>query len=441
MAWRFVEFLMRIAIVNQPWSVYPPDHSADSIALVTQELARRLARSCEVTCYAKALPGRPQTETIEGVECRRVAPRLDALAKPLRLLDRWRLLPRTRPFYQSILYHLDYMRRVAWDLQRRAVDVVHVHNFAACAQVVKSYNPSVRTLLHMHCDWLCQLDRSLVEKRLRHVDGVITVSGFLAEKARRRFPDRAGDFQTLYNGVDTARFSPAPQPAVPRSSARRILYVGRLSPEKGVHILLQAFALVAREFPDAQLDLAGPESVLSREFVDPDRQDPILEKLSNYFDDRGSYVPWLRSIVGPDAADRVRFLGSLSHDQLPGYYRASEMLVVPSIFDEPFGLPIAEGLASGIPVIATRAGAFAEIIEDGKSGLLVDRDNVPQLADAIRGIFSDSSRADAIRVAARQRAESMFSWDDLAQRLKNRYEFIAGSQAASFQMRSAASIV
>ncbi len=282
----------------------------------------------------------------------------------------------------------------------------------------------------MHCDWLCQLDRSLVEKRLRHVDGVVTVSGFLADRRGHAFPIGRQIFRrstTAWTSPDFHRLCREPARARVRVG---YLYVGRHSPEKGVHILLQAFSIISAEFPDARLDLVGPESVLSREFVDPDRQDPILEKMSNYFENRGSYVPWLRSIVRPEAADRVRFLGSLSHDDLPGYYRASDVLVVPSIFDEPFGLPIAEGLASGLPVIATRAGAFAEIVEDGESGILVDRDNASQLAGAIGRSFPTRMVQKRCAWPRDSSAESMFSWDDLAHRLRNRYEAIGNIAAA-----------
>jgi len=418
---------MRIAMVNQPGSVCPPENSADSIALVIHELTRRLARRCEVVCYAKALPGRPERETIEGVEYRRITPRWDRFAKPLRLLDKWKLLPRTKPFYQSVFYHLDFMRRVAMDLRKHPVHVVHVHNFAAAARVVRFYNPKVRTLLHMHCDWLCQLDEGLIKRRLQSVDSVMTVSQFLAENARRRFPERAGDIHTLYNGVDIDRFSPPATLDRASRGTRRILYVGRMSPEKGPHVLLQAFAAVSERFPDAQLELAGPDNVLSREFVDPGRQDPVLEKLSPYFQDRASYGRWLRSIVGPPAASRVHFVGSLSHQELSKRYQAADVLVVPSVFDEPFGMPMAEGLAAGLVVVATRAGAFPEIVEDGNSGLLVERANPAQLAERIGRIFSDPALVARMGSAASARAGELFSWDRLAEVLARRYEVLAAA--------------
>jgi glycosyltransferase involved in cell wall biosynthesis len=415
---------MRIALVNQPWSVCPPDSSADSIALVISELMRRLAPSCELRVYAKALPGRPKVETIDGVEFRRISARVDALAKPLRLLDKWRITPPTRPFYQSVFYHLGYASAVARDLRRSPCDVVHVHNFAQCARMIRLFNPTVRTVLHMHCDWLAQLDRRLVQRSLKHVDLVLGVSRFITDHAKACFPDAPTQFKTLYNGVDFERFASAR--AMPREkSEQRILYVGRLSPEKGVHVLLEAFSQIADKFPDAVLDLVGPGNVLSREFVDPGRSDGELERLDPFFRNRGSYAAHLKELIPAGIAHRVRFRGSLPHQDLPGIYAGAEMLVVPSVFDEPFGLPLAEAMAAGVPCIATFAGAFVEIIEPHRSGLLVPRANAAALAQAMTELLANRENSVAMGRLARARAAQLFSWDRNAEQLLAHYRNLA----------------
>lgn len=420
---------MRVALVNQPWSVCPPDSSADSIALVISELMRRLALSCEVRVYAKALPGRPEVETIDDIEFRRISAPLDALAKPLRLLDKWRISPPTRPFYQSIFYHLGYASAVARDLRRSPCDVVHVHNFAQCARVIRLFNPKSRTVLHMHCDWLAQLDRRLVQRSLKHVDLVLGVSRFITDHAKACFPDAPTQFKTLYNGVDFARFASAT--GTPREKGeQRVLFVGRLSPEKGVHVLLEAFCQIAGKFPAAVLELVGPDNVLSREFVDPGRTDPELERLDPYFRNRGSYAAHLKELIPAAIAPRVRFRGSLPHGELPGIYAGAEMLVVPSVFDEPFGLPLAEAMAAGVPCIATLAGAFGEIIEPHRSGLLVPRADAAVLAEAMTELLANRENSTAMGRAARARAAELFSWDRNAEQLFTHYRDLAdlGSQ-------------
>jgi glycosyltransferase involved in cell wall biosynthesis len=402
---------MRIALVNQPWSVSPPDNSADSIALVTYQLARRVAHDAQVRCYGRILADRPRSEVIDGVEYRRVSAKFDKLLKGFRLLDQWQLMPPRRPFHQSPFYHIAYALAVARDLQKSPCDIVHVHNFAQCARIIRMFNPAIRVVLHMHCDWLTQLDERMVGKLLTSVDMVLGVSQYISQKAQRRFGSGKTRFHTLYNGVDFDRFAAA---SPIETGVRRILFVGRLSPEKGPHVLLKAFKQIASQFPDVALDLIGPDSVLSREFVDPGREDPDLERLTSFFSDRASYGAHLRSLVSPDLKGRVRFVGTLPYDDLPTRYASAEMLVVPSVFDEPFGLPLAEAMAAGVPCIATQAGAFPEIVDHQRTGLLVPRADASALAAAIREILTDPHRSREMGTSGRERCRLLFSWDQNA---------------------------
>jgi glycosyltransferase involved in cell wall biosynthesis len=420
---------MRVALINQPWSVCPPDDSADSIALVNFELLRRLGRTCEARSYGRMIKGRPAIEKIDGVEYRRVPPaRIDRYTRGLRLLDKWRLMPRRKPFHQSALYHRGYATAVARDLSQSPCDIVHVHNFAQCARTIRKHNPSARIVLHMHCDWLTQLDKALVQRCLESVDLVLGVSRMITDHARQRFPTAKIEFRTLYNGVDFDRFAGAQPPAQP---GRRILFVGRLSPEKGPHVLIQGFVRVAADFPDVTLDLIGPDNVLSRDFVDPGREDARLEQLASFFQIKDSYRAHLRELVPGGLSGRVRFLGSLPHDKLPGHYAGASMLVVPSVFDEPFGLPLAEAMAAGIPCLATAAGAFPEIVEDGVTGLLTQPADVGALAGALAELLSQPERARQMGLAGRQRAASLFSWDKNAETLADCYRGILGGKRAA----------
>ncbi len=399
---------MRVALVNQPWSVSPPDNSADSIALVTYQLARRLSQDMDVRCYGRILADRPRNELIEGIEYRRVSARFDKLLKGFRLLDHWQLMPKRKPFHQSPLYHIAYAVAVARDLQRSPCHLVHVHNFAQCARIIRLLNPTIRVVLHMHCDWLTQLDERMVGKLLAKVDMVLGVSQYITGNAQRRFAHSKTQFHTLYNGVDFDRFASASRSEI---GVRRILFVGRLSPEKGPHVLIDAFKQIAARFPDVSLDLIGPDSVLSREFVDPGRSDLELEKLGRFFSDRASYGAHLRRLVPPELAARVRFVGTIPYDELPAHYASAQMLIVPSVFDEPFGLPLAEAMAAGIPCIATQAGAFPEIVDHQRTGLLVPRADAFALAAAMTEILQDPQRSRRMGTSGRERCKLLFSWD------------------------------
>jgi len=166
------------------------------------------------------------------------------------------------------------------------------------------------------------------------------------------------------NAVDAALFASR---VVDRDALRAelgidrccFLYVGRLAPEKGVDVLLKAFAGV-----EGELVLIGD----GRE------------------EDR------LRALAPP----HTRFLGHLDRDALPAWYAAADALVLPSL-SEPWGMPLNEAAAAGLPLIATdAAGAAKELIEDGRNGFIVTAGEVDALHDALARISTDDRfRGDA----------------------------------------------
>jgi glycosyltransferase involved in cell wall biosynthesis len=87
-------------------------------------------------------------------------------------------------------------------------------------------------------------------------------------------------------------------------------------------------------------------------------------------------------------------------------------------------MPLVEAMASATPVVATRGGAFPEIVEHGRTGLLVERSDTPALADAILQLLSNPDQRDAMARAAVERARTMFSWDRIAEDLVKEYERI-----------------
>lgn len=116
-----------------------------------------------------------------------------------------------------------------------------------------------------------------------------------------------------------------------------------------------------------------------------------------------------------------RFPGAVSAEVLRSLYQCAEMLVYPSLH-EGFGLPVVEAMACGIPVVGTHSGGVEETIEDEKTGLLVERGNATQLADAMVSLLGDASRRESMGRAGRARAAELFSWDRVARELANLYE-------------------
>jgi glycosyltransferase involved in cell wall biosynthesis len=211
------------------------------MGLLTWELARRLSRSCQVEVCAPVIGRQPRHERWENVWFHRFRLRPDRW-----LLDRPRGLKgptSERNDIHSVLYYPLYVLRVANHLRASGCDIVHIHNFSQFVPIVRLLNPKAKIVLHMHCDWLNELDRNLIDKRLKHVNAIIGCSDYITNQVKTRFPQYADRCATLYNGADIGRFSER-SPIPLEKERKRVLFVGRVSPEKGLHVLLDAYIRV-----------------------------------------------------------------------------------------------------------------------------------------------------------------------------------------------------
>ncbi len=426
---------LKIAFVHQPWSVIqPPVNGADSVALLTDETARRLARSCTTITYCRLGKHQSRADEYDGVEYRRASVSIDRWIKlGMQHLDRLGVRNHLRPFFSSTLCYRQFIGQVIDDLARQDCDIVHVHNFSQFVPLIRAKLPKIKIVLQMHCEWLSQLDPKMIEERIARSDLVLGVSDFLAEKVRRRFPHLAERCRHVYNGADIARFARPNNPR-PTTSNPRILYVGRLSPEKGIHTLLDAFKLVLSRHPNAHLELIGPEQVVPYEMIIPFCDDSKLLSIASYYRP-GVYGQLLREKIAQLPAGSISFFNKgMEHTQLVPHYHAATVFASPSIWEEPFGMPLVEAMASSTPVVATRGGAFPEIVEDGVSGLLVDRGDPQKLADAIMELCGNDDRRRSMTDAGLARVSSMFTWERIAESLLEEYERIfstAGARAAA----------
>ena len=427
---------MKIAIVNQPQDpIVAGEEQRGSVAIVNWELAKRLAGRHEVTVYAPRAAGQPPVERWNTIEIRRVPFVAKTLHKALQLLaGRLRTNP---PYINSPLYYREYFMQVARELRGHPVDILHFPQQLQFAARFKQAMPRAKIVLHMHQDELAQLDYAMLRRQLANVDSVVTVSDFVTDRARARFPEHAAAIHTIGNGVDIRRFIPDTQRDNDSAQhSARVLFVGRISPDKGVHLLVEAFDRVARERPDVELTLVGKVGMLPFDLVNLLLTDDAaaLDSLRPFYGQ--SMLAWLRKEVlgqkrsyrqqlearlSPQAAARVHFVGSVSLEELIRLYSTADLLVLPSVWRESYGLPVAESMASGVPVLASDCGGVPELVDKGVTGLLVPRLNVDALTNAMRDLLSDVSRLRQMGQAARTRAERLLTWDRSAERLERVY--------------------
>jgi len=402
---------LRVANVAQPWArVLPP---SESLAITAQSCAVRLARRHDMLVYQKGPDAR--LEQADGVVYRSLRGRGDyRYGQVLGVRPRaWR---RRTPDFASPLYHLGYHLDVARALRDDRIEIAHIHNFSQLVPLIRRLAPRTRIVLHAHCEWLTGLPARLVEPRLAGADVIMAPSDFIANGIRARFPHLADRCVSLPNGVDVDRLTPGP----PRPDGPlRLLCVARISPEKGTHVLLDAFSRMLDAGIDAELDIVGPEGLPAREMLADLDADPRVRALAPVYE-RGGYLTDLVERLPQAHRRRLRLHGWVDRDRIAPFFQAADVFVFPSL-TEAFGTPLVEAMAAGLPVVATRTGGIPEIVDDGATGLLVPPHDAVALADALTGLAGDRSRRALLGRAGRRRAERRFSYDLLSDRLEEMY--------------------
>jgi glycosyltransferase involved in cell wall biosynthesis len=313
------------------------------------------------------------------------------LAAPLALLSGWRLA-----------------RRVA---REHGATIMHGH-WVVPGGVMASYAAGdLPLVISLHGSDVYVAERNPLIGRIAsqvffHASRVTACSADLRDRAVA-LGARAERSEVIPYGVDTRRFAPSPEA---RASVRQamglsegdelVFAVGRLVRKKGFEFLIDATAQLAAVRPRLVTVLAGAGD--------------LDEELRARARDRG-------------VADRVRFPGLLSHDDVAGYLAAADVVAVPSVHDDAGnvdGLPnvVMEALASGTPVVATPAGGIGAVMEDRRTGRLVPERDVRALATAVGELLERPDEARALGAAARTMVQRDYGWDRVAHRFEAAYD-------------------
>ncbi|HEY9825134.1 MAG TPA: glycosyltransferase family 4 protein [Stenomitos sp.] len=414
---------MKVAIVNQSLDrILPPFQT--SVGLCTYRLARALAPFCEVVVYGVSGTAAPlevgQELQEEGVCYRFISPTLSdkVIGK---IFKRYAKSPLGRYFNQGFKPAPSvsawtaplYGRKIAQDMQLQDFDVVHFQHTSQYIPLVKRLNPQTKVVLQLHAEWFPQHNQPLLRRRLKNVDLVATVSDYITEKTRTDFAELNDRCSTIYNGIDGSEFATEKDYVALRNrQEKKILYVGAISPHKGIHVLIEAFKIIAQQHPNACLQLAGPQWPYPLEETFAMNNTELIAKVSPYY--AFDYMTLLRGMIPPELVDQVSFLGAIPRLQLIEAFYEADVFVFPSIWDEGFGLPPLEAMASGTPVVAAQSGALAEVVQDGQQGFLVEKNDPVGLATKIIEILVNDDLKESLGKAARARALKQFTWNQAA---------------------------
>jgi len=273
--------------------------------------------------------------------------------------------------------------------QLRPGDTLWVHNRPEYAAAIEPlvHRAGARLVLHLHNSHLMEWPNYIVHAI--KADHTVFLTRFLQTEAQHRLPN-LGPSDVTYSGADTAIFYP------PHGSSRQytgatptVLFVGRLVPEKGVHVLAQAMEQLLRRGVALQAVVLGGADFSGGS--------------------SGSATPYMRELQRI-APPNLSFHGYCAGTALGETFRQADIFCVPSVWQEALGLVVVEAMASGLPVVASRSGGIPELLAGG-GGVLVDRGSASQLADALEMLANNVALRHEVAREAYVSFQENFTWD------------------------------
>ena len=304
----------------------------------------------------------------------------DAVRAGLEAVERWR--PDVIHLHTAMIWHVAAAIRA----ETGKPLVYHVH----------SVDRAEYELGHEPNQWLAQAVEQ--SEAIRSSDRLIALSESERELLAYYYPDDCARIRVVGNGIDDS--AEARHAAFTKGEAQSplVLYSGRLVERKGIHELLAAIPDVLEEEPRARFALAGgPPAVDGAEVA---RQ-------------------WLPAELEPHRS-RIHFTGWLAPRQVEEWYRAADVLVVPSRY-EPFGMVILEGMLHGLPIVAASVGGPAEILDDEQTGLLFPPRDSGALASALIRLVKSVALRRRIGTAAAREVRSRWMWPRRVERMRAVY--------------------
>ncbi len=323
-----------------------------------------------------------------------------------------------REMQESILYIRfnkgSYWADITADLKRQSgeFELIHIFNRPRYVLPIKEASPGSRIILSLHNKMMrpALMKRSEALAVIDASDRILAVSNYIASTLIRRFGEAAPKVKLWYSGVAVDRWPPAwsPEGKAIREIWRRahglkdkkvLLFTGRILRKKGVHVLIEAFLLLAREMPDLILVIVG----------DCEHAD-------------SGYLRHLHQLSRP-AGGRIVFAGFVPPDKIHGYYLAADIFVCPSQWPEPLGRVHYEAMAAGTPIITMNRGGIPEVVQDRINGIVIsDYRNPAALAGAIKDLLAHPQEARAMAQRGRRIVEEKFSFERVAGEILRHYQ-------------------
>lgn len=239
---------------------------------------------------------------------------------------------------------------------------------------------------------------ALIRAQIKHVDAFISVSDYYAEFMPGYLQVPPEKIRVVPLGINLQGYESRP---VERGGPFTVGFFARVAPEKGLHVLAEAYCMLRRsgKLAKARLEAAGYMAPEHRQY---------LADIEN-------------KIAADGLSDEFHYRGVLDRNQKIAFLRQLDVLSVPATYDEPKGMFLLEAMACGVPVVQPRRGAFSEIVERTGGGLLVEKDNLQSLGEGLLQIFRDPELGNKLGQQGLRKVHDHYSVSSMADRALEAY--------------------
>jgi len=371
---------LKIALICTEKLPMPPI-AGGAIQLYIDGILPYLSRQHDITVYSIQHPTLPEQETRGNVKYIRVAGNVDTA----------------------------YVRNLKAVLKPE-FDLIHVFNRPRYLLALSEGLPDSKFSLSLHNEMLHvgKISNELASRCIERSEFINTVSQYIADTVVRRFPAAEGKMRLVYSGVDTLKYHPGWTQEGARlkqtmkeryglEDYRVVLYVGRLSIKKGVHVLLRAMDNVMKSHKNTALFIVGSK------WYGKNDVDEYTKLISSYAE----------NLPGP-----VIFTGFIPPADIPAYYSIGDLFICASQWSEPLARVHYEAMAAGLPIITTNRGGNAEVIAGYGNGIVIDEyDSSDVMAQQICNLLDNPNKSLDMGAAGRKMADERFSWERVAEEI------------------------
>jgi glycosyltransferase involved in cell wall biosynthesis len=386
---------------------FPPDSLWGGPAIVYHNYATSLtAKGHEVHVICQAV-GEPKDLLDQGIFVHRVGTNCSRYSVGARInysLFSWLKL---RQIIRK--YEIDLVEAVYWSAEGFLCSFSKQTPLIVAAQTPISTSSSInftsnglQRLTHKFLNFLADFTALRADKII--ANSKLTY----ANLSKRVFCRRGGRIELVKHGIDTKRFStalcsPSESNSIKSRSSPTVLFVGRLEPRKGIHILFQSIPMIVEKIPNVQFTIIGNDT--------------------NFGPNGTSYKHFLLGLLpNRSLVKRLRFIDFLPEDELVTEYASCGLFVLPSL-TESFGLPVIEAMSCGRPVVSSATGIASELDLKPPYGIVVKPGDVKQLASAIISLLSiTKSQSDEVNLRNRDFVQKNFSLDYSTDKLLEVYK-------------------